>query len=223
MKIHTKKTLAMLVVITVSTQTTLPSNDSHQEPIHHHSSPPINVPSIVDGTPFGINGHEIRKLIFILREVEKLMFGVPDPITKVKIGKYKFQNMHHCVASLAEFEIESHYIAKEDKQELKLLLKHITDEFIKIATPFIEQARGVKTITLGFMKEWSEKHHRENSLILNWTKEKDGHEFDSFRRDIDSFENLYQFCQDLTGFLSDLIQSCPRAWQQFLELQKKKK
>lgn len=194
-----------------------------QEPIHQHNSTPIQVPSIVDGTPFGINGHEIKKMIYIIREVEKLCFGIQDPTNKVRKGQYTFQGMPHCVASLAEYELEQELLTPAIKQELKTLLKTAIDDFIKIATPFVEQARGVKAVTLNFMKEWAEKHDRENSSILNWAKEKDGHEFDTFRQEVTSFEKLYNFCQDLISFTSDLIQSCPRGWQQFLELQKKKK
>jgi len=217
---NAKKLLGLLVVAACP-QTTVPKNQ--EQPVHQHSSTPITVPSIVDGTRLGINGHEIRKLIFIMREVEKLMYGVVvDTATKVKRGQYLFKDMHHCIASLAELEIENLELSPAERTEFKRLLNTVIDDFIRIATPFVEQARGVKSITLGFMKEWAEKHDAESSLLLNWAKEKDGHEFDTFKRDINSFDKLYNFCQDLNSFLSDLIQSCPRAWEQFLALQKKK-
>ncbi len=191
-----------------------------QVEVHQHKEPPIKVPSLVDGTPFGINGNEIRKLIFIIREVEKMLHGTPDPATKERRGDYFFASEHHSVASLTNLELNTtdHKISKD----LNVLLLDVIEDFIKIAQPFMDQARGAKPVTLQFMEEWAEKHNKKDSTLLNWAKEKEGQEFDILRQDTTSFIKLEQFCIDLVSFLSDLIQSCPRGWQQFLELQKKK-
>jgi len=199
------------------------SVQGNNEPIHTHKKPPINVPSIVDGTPFGINGAEIKKLIFIIREVEKLVYGVANPVTKLRRGMYLFMDEPFSIATFAEYELENAPLPPKVAREVQVLFKTVIEDFIKIAAPFIEQAHGVKAITLGFMKEWAEKHDRESSSLLDWAREKDGHEFDTFRRETNTFKKLYRFCQDLVSFLSDLIQSCPRGWQQFLVLQKKVK
>ncbi|MGE0206359.1 MAG: hypothetical protein AB7R69_00750 [Candidatus Babeliales bacterium] len=197
--------------------------NSH-EPIHSHENPPITVSAIIDGTPFGINGYEIKKMIYMIREVEKLVYGVLDPHTKIRKGKYLFGDRIHCIATLAEFEQEQYpFLSASEKKEFKALLHSVIEDFIHISMPFVEQARGVKSVTLGFIKEWSEKHEREESPLLYWAREKDGHEFDTFRQKTTSFEHLHVFCQDLVSFMSDLIQSCPRGWQQFLDLQKKAK
>ncbi len=219
MKTQIKKIFSLTMLGIISTST-LHANDA---PIHLHNSPPINVPSIVDGTPFGINGPQIKKLIYIIREVEKLIYGIADPTTKVRKGKYTFLGQPHSASSLAELELKSPPMSIKEAQEFKILLNFIIEDFVKIASPFIEQAHGVKAVTLGFMKEWSEKHECENSSLLDWAREKDGHEFDTFRKEVTTCENLYQFCKDLISFLSDLIQSCPRGWKQFLEMQQKNK
>jgi hypothetical protein len=190
-----------------------------QVELHQHKEPPIKVPALIDGTPFGINGNEIRKLIYIIREIEKMLHGIPDPKTKVRQGRYIFANEHHSVCSLVHVEHET-----TDAQTLKAimpLLDTIIADLIKITQPFIDQARGVKQVTLQFMEEWGEKHHKKDSLLLSWGKEKEGKEFETFKSEVTTFAQFEDFCIDLISFLSDLIQSCPRGWQQFLELQKK--
>jgi len=190
-----------------------------QEELHLHKEPPIKVPALVDGTPFGINGNEIRKLIFIVREVEKMLHGIPNPETKERQGRYVFADEYLSVANIAQIERET--ADAQTKKAISPLLKQVVDDLIKITQPFVEQARGVKQVTLQFMEQWAEHHHKKDSFLLSWGSEKEGKEFETFKTEITSFHQFEDFCVDLISFLSDLIQSCPRGWQQFIELQKK--
>lgn len=181
---------------------------------------PIKVPAIFDGTPPGINGYEITKLIYIIKQVENLLYGVIDTETKERVGKYIIEDIHYCVHTLAAFERNVHNTEYE-RQKLRELLPAVKEDFMKVALPFVEQARGVKAITLRFLEEWALKHNRQNSYLLHWSKEEDGKEVEAFYHNVTNFTQLEEFCLDLISFTSDLIQSCPRGWQQFLELQKK--
>ncbi len=219
MKNHAKKMLSLsLITLAIAHGTTI-----NNEPIHHHKNRPINVPPVAEGTPIGINGHEIEKMLYNINSVDKLLYGIPDHATKLRKGQFEFQGEMYSVSTLAEYELEHPNMTPAMKNELNDLFLVARKAFITIATPFIEQARGTKSVTLGFIREWGEKHHRESSGLFDWAKEKDGHEFETFKREIKTFQQLYVFCQDLVSFLSDLIQSCPRAWEQYMELRETKK
>lgn len=58
---------------------------------------------------------------------------------------------------------------------------------------------------------------------MHWTMIADGQEFVIFNKTMTSCKILDEFCYDLTGFLKDVIESCPKGWQQFLELSQPKK
>jgi hypothetical protein len=180
---------------------------------------PLNVPPFLDGTRHGINGHEIKRLVYFGRLTEGFLNRTPDPATKMRNEKYVFQNEQHTILSLVEYERSHPNLSPAIRQELRELLETAKEEFIKLSGPFIEQARGVKMITLEFMKQWADRHNKEQSLLLDWGKQKEGAEFEVLRREVTTFQRLYEFCQDLLSFIQDLIKSCPRAWEQFLGMQ----
>ena len=183
---------------------------------------PLKIPSIVDGTPFGINGYEIKKMIFIMKEIEKIIHGTLNPSTKQRKGKYSLREHFYTIEELIAIEKNIHTFDKHMELELEQVLNQAQEDFIKINEPYLEQAQSGKLVTLKLMDEWAINHNRKESYILDWAKEEPGHEFDSFRKNALSLDTFYLFCNDLISFLSDLILSCPRGWQQFIELQEKK-
>ncbi|MEX0940125.1 MAG: hypothetical protein WDZ41_02100 [Candidatus Babeliales bacterium] len=213
-----KQVLILLTGLSFASSTiscNMPSGDVQAER-------PIKVPDGIDGNRLGINGHEIRNLMYIRKKVQDQLHGTLDPVTKERTGIYIFQGQYHSIASLTQFEKNNPHMTTAVRVQLYSLLEIIKADFVKIADPFVKQAYGVKGITLKFMEQWSTLHNRENSYLLVWGKEKDGHEFETFNRETTTFVHLNDFCTDLISFISDLIQSCPRAWKQFLELQRKK-
>jgi hypothetical protein len=193
------------------------SDTSNEENIY-----PITVPSIVDGTPFGVNGHELKKMLYILKKIEDLLKGNIDPATKERAGKYLFQGKFLSIKQLVNVEKNINSFDKNSRDEFYRVFEQAREDFIKINEPYLDQVQAGKLITLKFMEEWATKHDREDTYLLAWAKEKPTHEFESFRQKIITFELLDTFCNDLISFISDLIRSCPRAWQQFIELQQKK-
>lgn len=182
---------------------------------------PIQVPDGIDGTRYGINGHEIKKLLIIIKLVDGLLDGTLDGQTHIKRGNYHFNHRYVNVRELAQIEQENPPLDAAQKKELQDLLEIAIKDFIEIATPFVKQARSVKQITIKFMEEWARKHDKEDSYILHWSKETDGDEFDTFKEETKTFAQLCEFCMDLVSFTSDLVMSCPRACEQFKELQQK--
>lgn len=195
-------------------QTSCIATDAHK--IH-----PISVPSFIDGAPFGINGHEIEKLLYILKQVEKLHHGVLNKSVNERVGKYTFRGSRHTVSQLAE--IERAGVSQQEVPEMRALLHTAKEDFMRVALPFVEQARGVKAITLKFIEEWAHKHHRLPSYLLDWSKEEDGHELEAFTSNVQSFRQLEEFCVDLMSFIADLVRSCERGWGQYQEIKKSRK
>lgn len=186
-----------------------------------HKGHPISVPHFIDGAPFGINGHEIEKLLYIIKQVEKLLHGIVNKSVDGRVGKYTFRNSLHTVAQLAEAERAG--LNQQETQEIRALLYTAKDDFMRVALPFVEQARGVKAITLKFIEEWARKHNRMHSYLLDWSKEQDGHELEAFNGNVQSFRQLEEFCVDLMSFIADLVRSCERGWEQYQELKKSRK
>ncbi|MGB8467659.1 MAG: hypothetical protein WCE21_01525 [Candidatus Babeliales bacterium] len=217
MKMHKKHQYRITALIALS------SALAYAGEIHHAPKDlPINVPSVFDGTPLGINDHKIKQLLYITKKVEDLLYGVLDHTTNARMGKYVFRSNNQSIQSLTRLET-SDELTEQEMEMFRPLLHQAIEDFIKVATPFVAQARGVKIITLRFIDEWAHKHHRTHSYLLDWSREEDGKELDAFRRNVQTFRQLDEFCVDLVSFISDLIRSCPQGWQQFLETQKQQR
>jgi hypothetical protein len=185
---------------------------------------PISVPSFIDGATFGINGHEIQKLLYIMKRVENLLYGYKGADTgNVRLGKYKVGEAVYSIQELARIEKGVHEKESGVPNALRTLLGKAKEDLMKVALPFVEQARGVKPITIKFIEEWARKHNRNNSDLLDWSKEEDGKELEAFMHNIQSFGQLEEFCLDLISFITDLVRSCERGWEQYLVLKKNRK
>ena len=89
--------------------------------------------------------------------------------------------------------------------------------FNKIVTPFLGQARGAKEPMFLLISESCTKRNHPKSLLLDWAHSS-GDEMESFDRSVTSFALLDGFCGDLVNFLGDLVHSCPKAKAQFEQL-----
>lgn len=184
----------------------------------------INMPAGLDGNKkLGYSGHTVKQTLYIRKQIQKLLHGLVDRNTGTTKGVYYFNGQYHSVATLAKFELEHKNLSDNLKKELADLLEVAKNDFIKIAEPFVAQARGAKMITIRFIEEWAHYYNKKDCALLHWSKAKDGHEFDTFRTQTTSFVLLAEFCEDLLSFLADLVKSCPRAWEQFEELMKKQR
>lgn len=97
------------------------------------------------------------------------------------------------------------------------------EDVLKILQPFSKKMMGAKKFLFKLVEEFCQKRNRPKSFLLHWSTIADGQEFVIFNKTMTSCKILDEFSTDLTNFLKDVIDSCPRGWQQFLELSKPKK
>jgi hypothetical protein len=102
------------------------------------------------------------------------------------------------------------------------VLKKIRSDFIEVNAPFMEQTMGTKTLLLQLIEEFCCKHNLPRSFLLEWASVPDGDEIPFFEQSMTNTRILAQFCADLTLFLEDLVNSCPKGMAQFKKLTTKK-
>lgn len=213
----------------------------------HEKAAPIDseLLHLIDGRLIGTV--EIGQMLQNRAQTKEMQFGKKQGNSFV--GLYTFKGTQHSVRTLAMLEAqytkerneaqkrlmdqgltaahelwkasEKKYTAQMD--ELRVCLKTAKNDFNKKSRPFIKHAQGTKGQMLDLISRCCKKHNRSDSLLLNWTKSKDGEEEESFNRDVTSFQIFDIFCADLIMFLEDMVRSCPKAYAQFMVEAKKEK
>jgi hypothetical protein len=133
-------------------------------------------------------------------------------------GKYILLGKLHSIESLAKIEQSIKNSTKPGdiiiQAALQELLTRAKADFIVQSNAFIESGRGSKNITTILIEEDCLKRNRPDSLLLEWSKTKEGQESTMFEKQITSFGLYYHFLTDLVNFLLDLTHSCPKAESQ---------
>lgn len=171
---------------------------------------------LADGT--FINADKIESTRKYRRKLLEFILGEAQPNNQRK-GKYYLQGKWYNIEELARIEQETRGLL--DKKSVKItadleeLLTHAKADFIVQSREFIESGRGAKNITVLLIQEDCQKRGREDSILLDWAKTKEGQESTAFESQVKSFTDYYHFLTDLANFLLDLIHSCPKAEAQF--------
>jgi thiol-disulfide isomerase/thioredoxin len=182
-----------------------------------HAPQPIKLcPSVIQylDTPYAING-PIFELLLYVRQKLNSMLGIAQK-DKIIQCHLVYKGQESTIKSLAEIET-----TKGGTQELEISLKFAKNLLEETLSPFIDQARQQKRVMTTLIEEWCQKCDRMDSLMLQWATAKDGEETAVFHSNITTFAGLETFCHDLSGFLSALINSCPKAQQEY-KLKRKK-
>ena len=170
---------------------------------------------LLDGVTFMLDGVAIHQMLITLRKVMHMQSGQKEG-TKT-IGNYSFNNEKFSIKQLAE--IEKIY---PDNAQLLATLEFAKHDFIKTTEPFIKGIEPAKKLLLSLIDEFCERRHRLDSVILAWTHAQAGNEAKIFNHEIQDFATFNVFLSDLTLFLKDLINSCPKAREQYKEWYQKK-
>lgn len=101
---------------------------------------------------------------------------------------------------------------------LKECLKVAKADFNRVTAPFMDRARGTKALMFKLIEESCQRRGRYDSFLLEWGEEEEGSEMIAFEQNMNSCQRLDRFCADLTNFMEDIINSCPKGMEQFREL-----
>ncbi len=172
----------------------------------------------IDGKSFGIHSDMLHALLKIRTRILRMLHGVAKG--QEREGLYTFEGHTYTVNDLCALELES-----TDKKKMQDWLATVKADFSAQIRPFIDLGRGFKPQMLMFIEESLKLHQRGNvhSVLLRWAETKDGEDMNAFKKYVASFDDLAQFLHDLLNFLDDLVSSCPKAKQQFLDKTKSEK
>lgn len=119
----------------------------------------------------------------------------------------------HGLHTLAKNEISQPHLACDALPGIRAAKKALE----KIVHRFAGSARNAKSLLITLIKEDCHKRNRLDSPLLDWAQTPEEHEITAFESNMTNAHVLYAFCVDLTNFLHDLIQSCPKACALFAE------
>lgn len=164
----------------------------------------------LDGVSFMIDGVAIRNILGVIKEIMYIENGRMIG-TKI-VGAYTLENEKLSIRQLAELEKQN-----PNDQRLAAILKKAKHDFIESNKHFIKNIEPVKKLIISLMQEFCERRNKQNSIILNWAQAKSGSEPEVFNRSVQNFETFDLFLNDLVLFLKDLVNSCPKAREQYKE------
>lgn len=176
----------------------------------------LEIMRLIDGTSFGVTGHKIKFMLHILLKLDAMLHGEQDSKGN-KRGIYLFEGKPVSIHELSLLEVR-HENDQHKKAAFKKLLADIKQDFDTKITPFMKDAHGAKAQLLMLIKQSCEQRGRGDSFLLTWGKAEEGHETDALHNDVLTFHALETFCLDLTNFLKDMINSCPKAVAHYKEL-----
>lgn len=161
----------------------------------------------IDGH-IGFNGNTVHIMVDVAKKLKRFLND--------RIYTFNGRTDHNILDLI---EIESHHKGNAD---LDTILVNAKQDFENLVAQFISQASGTKGFLVILISESCLRRHRQNSLLLAWASAPEGHETVLFHNEIVTFKGLSLFCEDLTNFLGDLIESCPIAKAQFKQKLKDK-
>lgn len=158
----------------------------------------------------GINGTTITMIKQYQSEIKKILVGELQKDGSRK-GKYQYGDEKYSAQELQATEAEV-----GTNPRFRKMLKTMRTDFDEASKPF----REIVSMAKGFMKflieESCKKRNRVDSLLNVWahSDQKDEVLFDTHVKNIRDFAI---FTTDLYNFLSDLVESCPKAQAQFIQ------
>lgn len=157
-----------------------------------------------------INGDRFATMLKVRNKLRAILTGDVEKQAEDCIVIYTFKGQKYSISDLAA--LESNYVGDP---ELVALLAEAKNNFERMVTQFIDQAKGVKELLEKLIEESCYRRNRANSILLTWAGCRDGHETVIFHTEVQSFKALTEFCHDLENYLMDLMYSCPKAMDQY--------
>jgi len=199
----------------------------------------------LDGFPGGIDAEAIRNSSSVKKNTITIQYGQLNEETGIRIGNYTFLGKAIGVHGLAKIENElsiklkkkypalefkklyngNHTIPTEFAKEFKELqncFKQAKSDFKKATFALIPTIRDAKHFVVKLMEESCKKRGVQQSPMLKWA-DVNGNEDAMFNVSITTLTEFDLFLTHLNIFLRDLMFNCPRAYQQFLLEEKKRR
>ena len=161
-----------------------------------------------------INGEVIRDIRKYQFDIRKMLLGELQT-DRTRCGKYMHEETKYSVSELAALEQEV-----ENPQQLQLLLTQIMNDFIQISQPFEQDIQDAKPILVILVAQSNKLRKREDSLLNKWSECSAANERKLLETHLQTIPEFNIFLIDLCNFLTDLVESCPKAQTQYNQWRK---
>lgn len=161
----------------------------------------------------GIDGALIHDILWVIDIINGVQHGSPRHNTTRSIKKYNFDG--HLMTLQELVELEQLEGTTHKKTDFLAVVEEIKGELGDTVTHFMQQLI-IKTVICDAIEEWCKKSDRNHSLLQVWAST-NKEEFESVYHKIVTARDLNLFLADLKSFLTDVVESCPRAWDEFLK------
>lgn len=198
--------ITVLLLISCSMQ----ADNFNKGPINGPVILNLSLISAIEGKSFGIDKEKIRALLIIRTQILQMLYGVAKDGKRE--GLYPFNGQKYTVEQLYKMVFDT-------TAEEKTLLAVVKADFETRIRPFLEMGRNFKPQMLIFIAESLRLHKRNhaNSILLKWAETEGDNDLEAFYLYVNSFKDLSDFLYDLLNYLDDLVSSCPKAKQQFID------
>lgn len=170
----------------------------------------------LDGVTFALDGAAMHDILLVIKKIMAMQGGQKVGLSVE--GLYPFEKSKFSISQLAAIEK-----MEPDNPHLKHALEISKQDFIDTTRHFMKGIEPAKRLMMSLIKEFCERRNRLDSVILDWANAKNGNEDEIFNNAIRTFADFELFLSDLTFFLKDLVNSCPKAREQYKEWYKKQK
>ncbi len=158
-----------------------------------------------------IDGEVIRDIRKYQLDIRNMLLGKRQ-IDRTRVGTYEYEGNKYSVQELATLEQEV-----GNNQQFQLLLIQIQNDFMHISEPFEQAIRNAKSMLEMLVSQSNKLRNRENSILNKWSECSVNNERKLLETHIQTIQEFNIFLIDLCNFLTDIVESCPKARKQYDE------
>ena len=162
----------------------------------------------VDGTSF----IHIGNIMVTGKNILQLLNKKPMLYFKVD-GSYK------TVEDLAQLErnlYENRALDETYKESLEKARQQALSIFNNMTQQYADEIRAGKEYMVQLIDVWAERRDRLDTHLRKWASLNEEDEEKALNTGLPNFQEIEIFLQDLITFLADLVQNCPKSYQQYL-------
>jgi hypothetical protein len=181
----------------------------------------------IDGIPGIFDGNKVARTLWLVQEIKTIHNGsikinekgAPDPGKKGnRTVDITFKGKKYTIKELIELENKKHTLSAADKQAFEQVFQLVKTYFGMAHNMLMADARGSQQFVIKLIQEYCRKYNRPDCLLLKWDE---GSEQKMYEEDVVNFSVFYVLTTDLMNFLAVMVQSCPKAKDDFVKSHKK--
>lgn len=153
----------------------------------------------------------IEELLIFDQTTRSLVVYIRNLRNNFLLRKISYNGQEITLKELANIAQKMREEGKDLDADMMAIFDELVIEFKELSEPFLEVVREGKSVLVRIVEEWIKKRQVSDTNLQRWMETPEGQEEALFHDAITSPIELHEFLHDLFVFLSDLMNSCPRA------------